>query len=96
MTPLDMFSGKAWAIAIQPVRETTEKKKVTTKPRRVVVTGMGVVSCLGHDPDSFYNNLLDGKSGITEIENFDCKDFPTVSFGCFLFDTLSNVCLHLI
>ena len=27
--------------------------------RRVVVTGMGVVSCLGHDPDEFYNNLLE-------------------------------------
>lgn len=70
-------AGKAWAIAIQPVRERTEKKKLTTKPRRVVVTGMGVVSCLGHDPDTFYNNLLAGKSGISEIESFDCKDFPT-------------------
>ena len=27
--------------------------------RRVVVTGMGVVSCLGHDIDTFYNNLLE-------------------------------------
>lgn len=27
--------------------------------RRVVVTGMGVVSCLGQDPDEFYNNLLE-------------------------------------
>lgn len=27
--------------------------------RRVVVTGMGVVSCLGHDPEEFYNNLLE-------------------------------------
>ena len=27
--------------------------------RRVVVTGMGVVSCLGHDPDEFYGNLLE-------------------------------------
>ena len=26
--------------------------------RRVVVTGMGVVSCLGHDIDTFYDNLL--------------------------------------
>ena len=23
------------------------------------MTGMGVVSCLGHDPDEFYNNLLE-------------------------------------
>ena len=27
--------------------------------KRVVVTGMGVVSCLGHDPDEFYSNLLE-------------------------------------
>ena len=25
----------------------------------MVVTGMGVVSCLGHDPDEFYGNLLE-------------------------------------
>ena len=42
--------------------------------RRVVVTGMGVVSSLGHDPDEMYDNLLAGKSGISLIEGFDaCK-----------------------
>jgi len=70
-------AGKATAIAVQPVKETPEKKKTATKQRRVVVTGMGLVSCLGHDPQTFYDNLLEGKSGITEIEGFDCKDFPT-------------------
>lgn len=75
--PKSARAGKTWAIAIQPVKEASEKKKLATKPRRVVVTGMGVVSCLGHDPDTFYNNLLAGKSGITDIESFDCKDFPT-------------------
>lgn len=31
-----------------------------TKPkRRVVVTGMGVVTSLGHDPNEFYDNLLE-------------------------------------
>ncbi len=67
---------------MQPVRGTPEKKTTATKQRRVVVTGMGVVSCLGHDPQTFYDNLLEGKSGITEIEGFDCKDFPTVSLSC--------------
>lgn len=28
------------------------------RERRVVVTGQGIVSCLGHDVDTFYNNLL--------------------------------------
>lgn len=36
--------------------------------RRVVVTGMGVVSSLGHEHDEFYNNLLAGKSGVSLIE----------------------------
>ncbi|KAH7284971.1 hypothetical protein KP509_33G004900 [Ceratopteris richardii] len=70
-------SGKALAIAIQPVREKTEKKKLITKPRRVVVTGMGVVSSLGHDADSFYSSLLAGRSGVSVIESFDCSEFPT-------------------
>ncbi|CAM6096826.1 unnamed protein product [Calypogeia fissa] len=65
------------AIAVQPVRETTEKKKVATKDRRVVVTGMGMVTPLGHDADTFYDNLLEGRSGVSEIQGFDCADFPT-------------------
>ena len=36
-------------------------------PRRVVVTGHGVVSSLWHDPQEFYQNLLAGKSGISLI-----------------------------
>lgn len=46
-------------------------------PRRIVVTGQGVVSSLGHDPTEFYNNLLAGKSGISLIEGFDTGDFTT-------------------
>ncbi|KAK9705628.1 hypothetical protein RND81_07G071900 [Saponaria officinalis] len=38
---------------------------------------MGVVSPLGHEVDLFYNNLLEGVSGVSEIENFDCAAFPT-------------------
>lgn len=37
----------------------------------MVVTGQGVVSSLGHDPDEFYNNLLAGKSGVSMIEGWD-------------------------
>ena len=45
--------------------------------KRIVVTGMGVVSCLGHDIDTFYNKLLAGESGITNIERFPCEDYST-------------------
>ncbi|XP_058756720.1 3-oxoacyl-[acyl-carrier-protein] synthase II, chloroplastic-like [Vicia villosa] len=69
--------GKTMAVALEPAQEVTTKKKLPTKQRRVVVTGLGVVTPLGHDPDVFYNNLLNGVSGISEIENFDCAEFPT-------------------
>lgn len=45
--------------------------------RRVVITGHGVVSSLGHETDEFYSNLLSGKSGISEIESFDASEFST-------------------
>ncbi|CAO2841670.1 unnamed protein product [Amaranthus hypochondriacus] len=67
----------AMAVAVEPSMEVTTNKKPVTKQRRVVVTGMGVVTPLGHDPDTFYNNLLDGVSGISEIETFDCANYPT-------------------
>ncbi len=45
--------------------------------KRVVVTGMGVVSCFGTNVDEFYHRLLAGNSGIVPIEEFPCQDFPT-------------------
>ena len=45
--------------------------------RRVVVTGMGLVSCFGSDVDHFYKCLLEGKSGVREIHQFDCQEYPT-------------------
>uniref|UniRef100_A0A7N2N6F5 beta-ketoacyl-[acyl-carrier-protein] synthase I n=1 Tax=Quercus lobata TaxID=97700 RepID=A0A7N2N6F5_QUELO len=72
-----VHSGEAMAVAVQPSKEVATKKKPVTKQRRVVVTGMGMVTPLGHDPDVFYNNLLEGVSGVSEIEAFDCAQFPT-------------------
>ncbi|WP_108646344.1 beta-ketoacyl-ACP synthase II [Polynucleobacter rarus] len=39
--------------------------------RRVVVTGLGLISPVGNDVDSAWNNLLQGKSGIATISKFD-------------------------
>ncbi|MVO99192.1 beta-ketoacyl-ACP synthase II [Paenibacillus lutrae] len=44
---------------------------------RVVITGVGVISSLGQDVDTFWGNLLAGKSGISEIESFDVSQYPT-------------------
>lgn len=38
---------------------------------RVVITGMGVISPLGNDVDSYWANLTAGKSGISSIDTFD-------------------------
>ncbi len=35
--------------------------------RRVVVTGLGVISPLGNDPDTLFMNLMEGRSGVREI-----------------------------
>ena len=45
--------------------------------RRVVITGMGVISSLGNDVETFWNNLLAGKSGISRIERYDTTAYPT-------------------
>lgn len=45
--------------------------------KRIVVTGMGVVSCFGTDVNGYYQNLLDGNSGITLITEFPTDDYPT-------------------
>lgn len=45
--------------------------------KRIVVTGMGVVSCFGNDVDEFYRCLLAGKSGVGPITKFSCDEYPT-------------------
>ncbi len=39
--------------------------------RRVVITGLGVISPIGSGKDTFWKSLLDGKSGVTEVTCFD-------------------------
>ena len=45
--------------------------------RRVVVTGLGLVTPLGHQVDAFWQNLLDGRCGITRISRFDPSAFDS-------------------
>ena len=49
--------------------------------RRVVVTGMGIVSPLGRGVEHNWKSLLEGKSGIRKIENIDLKDIPVTIAG---------------
>ncbi|MBV9876460.1 MAG: beta-ketoacyl-ACP synthase II [Verrucomicrobia bacterium] len=43
--------------------------------RRVVVTGLGVISPIGNDIKTFWENLVAGKSGISKISSFDASIF---------------------
>ncbi len=44
------------------------------EPKRVVITGMGVISSVGQDVDTFWNNLINGVCGIDFVDDF--KDMP--------------------
>ena len=44
--------------------------------KRVVVTGVGVVSPIGNDVEKFWENIKAGHHGITKITKFDTADFP--------------------
>lgn len=45
--------------------------------RRVVVTGLGMVTPVGNNVDETWKNILAGKSGIALIDHFDTTDFST-------------------
>lgn len=45
--------------------------------RRVVVTGLGIVSPLGNDLASTWDGIVNGRSGIGPITHFDASAFPT-------------------
>ena len=45
--------------------------------RRVVVTGMGIVSPVGNEIDTAWSNIREGRSGIRRIEEIDPAEFPT-------------------
>ncbi len=45
--------------------------------RRVVVTGMGMVTPVGHDLESTWSSLQEGRSGVGNISLFDASSFPT-------------------
>jgi len=49
--------------------------------RRVVITGLGVISPVGLTAEESWRNILDGKSGITPITTFDVSAFNTQFSG---------------
>lgn len=50
--------------------------------RRVVVTGLGALTCIGNNVEDTWSNLKEGKSGIATIEHFDVSAYGTHFAGC--------------
>jgi len=44
---------------------------------KVVITGMGAITPLGNDVETFWSNLVAGKSGVTPITRFDATNYTT-------------------
>jgi 3-oxoacyl-[acyl-carrier-protein] synthase II len=66
--------------AAQPQEDLTPVRKPDYN-RRVVVTGMGVVSPIGNDLDTVWDNLVNGRSGIGEITRFDATPYEHKAAG---------------
>ncbi|KAJ6824237.1 3-oxoacyl-[acyl-carrier-protein] synthase I, chloroplastic [Iris pallida] len=66
--------------SLPPIRSsatTAAPRRETDPKKRVVVTGMGLVSVFGNDVDRYYEKLLEGESGVGPIDRFDASKFPT-------------------
>ena len=59
----------------------TAKDSVNQPGQRIVVTGIGVVSPVGHDTRSTWDALVGGKSGIAPITRFDPTGYQTTFAG---------------
>ncbi|XVF10380.1 hypothetical protein REPUB_Repub07fG0177800 [Reevesia pubescens] len=73
-------ASKCRTIRAMASPEVSAPKREKDPKKRIVITGMGLVSVFGNDIDNFYNKLLEGESGITLIDRFDASTY-SVRFG---------------
>ena len=66
------MDGRFLTLASRDDRKGNDMSK-----RRVVVTGLGILSPVGNDVVTAWANILAGKSGIGPITHFDASTFPT-------------------
>ena len=50
-------------------------------PRRVAITGVGLVSCLGHDYEPVLESLREGRSGIRAVPEWEGKGLKSLVAG---------------
>ena len=59
----------------------SSKNQRLSADQRVVITGLGLVSPIGSDLDVVWSSLIEGRSGISEIENLDTSALPFTAGG---------------
>ncbi len=53
------------------------KEDISMPDRRVVVTGLGPITAIGNDLNSYWNSLINGKSGITKVTRFNIENYTS-------------------
>ncbi|GFS32221.1 3-ketoacyl-acyl carrier protein synthase I [Actinidia rufa] len=78
-----IFSSRQKKRRVRAMASTTTSaaKREKDPKKRIVITGMGLVSVLGNDVSTFYDKLLNGESGISLIDKFDASDYPVQIAG---------------
>jgi len=59
--------------------------------RRVVITGMGIISPVGNTISEAWNNITNGNSGVSVITKFDTKDRTGGTLASVLYGLLQGV-----
>jgi len=73
MPPIEMLTDKR----LTPQALAQMQIQAQAKRTRVVITGIGAITPLGHTPEEFWQNLLAGKSGIGPVTLFDATNYRT-------------------
>lgn len=87
-SPPRTTTKRHYVILASNISATSPKREKDAK-KRVVVTGMGLVSVYGNDVDTYYQKLLAGENGIKLIDKFNASKLPT-KFGGQISHFMSN------
>lgn len=75
---IGISAGNAFAFRTQPTaaRTTATTTQLDAEKKRVVVTGLGVISGCGIGHETFFQNVVDGKSSLRTVTRFDPTNYP--------------------
>jgi len=79
--PLRSSAGMTEFIAGTGFKSVPSVFKKANMTRRVVITGMGIISPLGIGIEKNFNGMTEGKSGVRRISRFDPSNFPVQIAG---------------